>query len=62
LYMTKKISDKPLWKLLIDKDMNTSDLVKKAKIGKSTLYKLKKNQNVRRSSLRKIYGALDRNI
>nr|WP_069723931.1 helix-turn-helix transcriptional regulator [Staphylococcus hominis] len=60
--MTKKISDKPLWKLLIDKDMNTSDLVKKAKIGKSTLYKLKKNQNVRRSSLRKIYGALDRNI
>ena len=60
--MTKKISYKPLWKLLIDKNMNTSDLVKKAKIGKSTLYKLKKNQNVTTSSLIKIFEALDCNI
>lgn len=41
-----KFSYKPLWKLLIDKDMNSKELMEQAKISKSTLYKLKRSENV----------------
>ena len=41
-----KFSYKPLWKLLIDKDMNNSDLMEKTHICKSTFYKMKKNKNI----------------
>ena len=36
-----KFSYKPLWKLLIDKDMTNKELMEKAYISKSTLHKLR---------------------
>lgn len=60
--IVKKVSFKPLWKLLIDLDMTNNDLIKKANIGKSTFYKLKQNKNVNTDSLIKICEALDCNI
>lgn len=40
------ISYKKLWKLLIDQNMNKSDLAKKAKMSPSTVAKLGKNEPV----------------
>ncbi|RIO10549.1 XRE family transcriptional regulator [Mammaliicoccus sciuri] len=60
--MSKKISYKPLWKLLIDLDISQSELIKNAKIGKSTFYKLKNNKNVNTDSLIKICETLNCNI
>ena len=53
------VSYKKLWKLLIDKDMNKSDLAKKAGISTYTVTKLAKNQSVNVSALQKICAALD---
>ena len=41
-----KITYKKLWHLLIDKEMNKKDLIEKADISQSTLYKLTKDGNV----------------
>ena len=60
--MTKKVNYNPLWKLLIDKNINHSELIERSRIGKSTFYKIKNNQNVTTDSLIKIYEALDCNI
>ncbi|MGT2686666.1 helix-turn-helix domain-containing protein [Streptococcus porcinus] len=54
-----KISYKPLWKLLIDKDLKNKDLIVKAKLSSSTLYKLKHNENVTTDVLLRICEALD---
>ena len=51
-------SYKPLWKLLIDKDMSKKDLIEKANISKSTLQKLKENGNVTTEVLRRICTVL----
>lgn len=40
------ISYKKLWKLLIDYNMNKSDLAKKAKMSPNTIAKLGKNEKV----------------
>jgi DNA-binding Xre family transcriptional regulator len=40
------ISYKPLWKLLIDKNLKKTDLLEKVPISPSTLAKLSKNQPV----------------
>lgn len=54
-----KISYKPLWKLLIDKDMKNKELIEKAGLSSSTLYKLKHNNNVTTAVLVRICEALD---
>ena len=53
------VSYKKLWKLLIDKDMNKTDLAKKAGISTYTVTKLAKNQSVNVSALQKICAALE---
>jgi len=57
-----KFSYKPLWKLLIDKEMSNKDLIHIAGISKSTLHKLKTEKNVNTDSLLKICSALQCNI
>lgn len=57
-----KFSYKPLWKLLIDKDMSNKDLLDKTGISKSTLHKLKSEKNVNTDILLKICTALECDI
>ncbi len=57
-----KFSYKPLWKLLIDKDMNNSDLMEKTHICKSTFYKMKKNKNITTDVLLRICQELECDI
>lgn len=40
------ISYKPLWKLLVDKDMSKADLRKIANIAPNTMTKLRRNESV----------------
>ena len=54
-----KMSYKKLWKLLIDKDMNKTDLRKAAGISSSSLAKLGKEENVTTDVLLRICKALD---
>ena len=54
-----KMSYKKLWKLLIDKDMNKTDLRKVAGISSSSLAKLGKDENVTTDVLLRICKALD---
>lgn len=56
----KTISYNPLWKTLIDKDIkNKTDLLEIAGIGRGTLAKLSKNQEVSMAVLLKICNALN---
>ena len=48
-----------LWKMLIDKKMNKTELRAKAGIGTSTLAKLSKDQPVSTVALMRICSALD---
>ena len=48
------ISYKPLWKLLIDKNMKKTDLLVEIPISPSTLAKLSKNQSVDGKILEKL--------
>lgn len=57
-----KMSYKKLWKLLIDRDMNKSDLRKVAGISSSSLAKLSKDENVTTTVLLKICNALECNL
>lgn len=57
-----QISYKKLWKLLIDKDLKKTDLIKLAGISKATLNKLSHNQNVTTDILLKVCNALSCNI
>ena len=54
-----KITYKKLWKLLIDKGLNKSDLKEKAGISSSSIAKLGHNQNVNTDLLVKICKALN---
>ena len=54
-----KMSYKKLWKLLIDKDMNKTDLRKAAGISSSSLAKLGTDENVTTDVLLRICKALD---
>jgi len=60
--MKLKVSYKPLWKLLIDREMKNSELRQKAKISPSTFYKMKNNENVTTDTLMKICSTLDCDI
>lgn len=53
---------KRLFKKLIDLDMTNSELMKKAKVSKSTFYKIKNGQNVTTDVLLRICNALDCDI
>ena len=54
-----KISYKPLFKLLIDKDLKKTEFAKKVGIGQNTLAKLSKNENVSMDVLLKICNGLN---
>jgi len=54
-----KISYDGLWKILIDKKMNKTDLIKLTNIGSATLAKLGKNECVSLLVLLKICKGLD---
>ena len=56
------VSYKKLWKLLIDKEMNKTELRKASGITTSALAKLGKNEDVNTQVLTKICGALHCNI
>ena len=57
-----KISYKKLWKLLIDRDMNKSELRDMTNISQSTLAKLSKDENVTTDILLRICKALNCDI
>lgn len=48
-----------LWKILIDKNMSKTQLIKAAKISTNAMAKLGKNEDVRVEVLVKICGVLD---
>ena len=52
-------SYKRLFKKLIDLEMTNNELMKKAKVSKSTFYKMKNGQNVTTDVLLRICNALD---
>lgn len=54
-----KVSYKPLWKLLIERDLKKSDLRIEAGISPSTFAKLSRNENVTMNTLCKICDVLD---
>lgn len=56
------VSYKKLWKLLIDKDMNKTELAKRAGVSTYTVTKLAKNQGVNVSALQKICAVLECDI
>ena len=55
-------SYKRLFKKLIDLDMTNNELMEKAKVSKSTFYKMKNGKNVTTDVLLRICNALDCNI
>ena len=55
----KTISYNPLWKILIDKGYKKTDLLELAGIGRGTLAKLSKNQEVSMTVIVKICNALN---
>ena len=56
------VSYKKLWKLLIDHNMNKSDLAKAAKMSPNTIAKLGKNESVSLDILVRICEVLDCDI
>lgn len=52
-------SYKRLFKKLIDLDVTNNELMEKAKVSKSTFYKIKNGQNVTTDVLLRICNALD---
>ena len=57
-----KFSYKKLFKKLIDKDMKNTELMKKAKVSKSTFYKIKDGDNVTTDVLLRICNVLECDI
>ena len=55
-------SYKRLFKKLIDLDMTNNELMEKAKVSKSTFYKIKNGQNVTTDILLRICSALECDI
>lgn len=53
------VSYKKLWKLLIDREMSKTDLIKKAGISTNAMAHMGKNEDVRVEVLAKICCALD---
>ena len=57
-----RVSYKKLWKLLIDKDMNKTDLCKETGISNSTVAKMTRGDDVLVSVLTRICEVLDCNV
>ena len=57
-----KFSYKKLFKKLIDKEMKNTELMKKAKVSKSTFYKIKNGENVTTDVLLRICNVLECDI
>lgn len=57
-----KLSYKKLFKKMIDIDMKNAELMKQAKVSKSTFYKMKNSENVTTDVLVRICDALDCDI
>ena len=57
-----KLSYKKLFKKLIDKDIKNTELMKKAKVSKSTFYKIKNSENVTTNVLLRICNVLECDI
>ena len=57
-----KFSYKKLFKKLIDKEMKNTELMKKAKVSKSTFYKIKNGDNVTTDVLLRICNVLECDI
>lgn len=57
-----KLSYKKLFKLLIDIEMKNTELMEKAKLSKSTFYKIKNGQNVTTDVLLRICNTLNCDI
>ena len=57
-----KFSYKKLFKKLIDKDMKNTELMKKAKVSKSTFYKIKNGENITTDVLLRICNVLECDI
>lgn len=53
-----KLSYKKLFKMLIDIDMTNSELMEKAKISKSTFYKMKNSENITTDVLLRVCNVL----
>lgn len=56
------ISYKPLWKLLIDRDLKKKDLQAMANISSASITKLAKNETVTTETIEKICVALRCNV
>ena len=54
-----RVSYNRLWKLLIDKDMTKTDLIKKARISTNAMAKMGKGEDVRMETLIKICHVLN---
>lgn len=57
-----KFSYKKLFKKLIDKEMKNTELMEKAKVSKSTFYKIKNGENVTTDVLLRICNVLECDI
>lgn len=57
-----KLSYKKLFKRLIDIEMKNTELMDKAKVSRSTFYKIKKGENVTTDGLLRICDVLDCDI
>ena len=57
-----KLSYKKLFKKLIDKEMKNTELMEKAKVSKSTFYKIKNGENVTTDVLLRICDVLECDI
>ena len=57
-----KFSYKKLFKKLIDKDMKNTELMKEAKVSRSTFYKIKNGENVTTDVLLRICDVLECDI
>ncbi len=53
-----KLSYKKLFKMLIDIDMTNAELMEKAKISKSTFYKMKNGENITTDVLLRVCDVL----
>jgi DNA-binding Xre family transcriptional regulator len=53
------VSYKPLWRLLVERDMSKCDLRKLAGLAPNTMTKMRKNEEVSMTVLNKICAALD---
>ena len=53
-----KLSYKKLFKMLIDTDMKNAELMEKAKISKSTFYKMKNGENITTDVLLRVCDVL----